>query len=593
MSICVVDPVLRIVSCNKNFSAVFGDPSGKTCHQAYKNQDTPCESCAVQKTFRDGVSRISEETGVDCIGKRADYVVHHSPIGDASGRVRFIVNMSYDITDRKVFLTQYNVVFDRVPCSLSVINRDLRILRANEQARARFGDAVGARCFQAYKRREAPCQECPARRTFADGRVHTSQEVRMTADGVCTYHLTSTAPIAEDRRGVSQIVEMSLDVTQVHELSEELERQRATRHDITESSLDALVAVDAQGVVTIYNAAAESLFGLAREEVVQRQVAERLLPRAFLRAIRAGERSVLLKDAHVVTKTGEVVPVRLSGTVLRSGGQVVGGAAFLQDLREIQELERHTLRNERMATVGQTVTQLAHSIKNILTGIQGGIYDIKKGCLRKDTQRRDEGLETLDRNFHRIDCMVRDLLRLSKDHKLDIEPCDANEVACEVYKLFRPLAERRGITLSFEPCAATPVAHVDPEAVHTCLSNLVSNALEACLNRGNACCQVRISVQSSGDTVAYAVQDTGCGMDDETKAKLFHTIFTTKGSCGTGLGLMMTKKIVEDHGGQVLVSARAGEGSRFTVVLPLGSLHSASGDGEQDAAASVAKEAKT
>ena len=570
MSICVIDPQLRITSWNKNFFAVFGDPTNKTCHQAYKNQDDLCQTCAALKTFRDGVSRISEESGVDCIGKRADYVVHHSPIYDEQGRIAFVVNMSYDTTDRNSFISQYNLIFDRAPCSLSVLSRDLRILRANEQVRSRFGEAVGARCFRAYKQQDAPCGQCPARRTFADGQVHTSREVRMSPGGVCSYHLTSTAPLSEDRHGVSQVVEMSLDVTEVHELSEELERQRAIRHDITESSLDALVAVDASEVVTIYNAAAEALFGVPRAQVIHKRAAERLLPKAFLQSIRRGEHSLLLRETQIVTASGQPVPVRLSGTVLRMGEQVVGGAAFLQDLREIKELERQNLRNERMATVGHTVTQLAHSIKNILTGLQGGIYDIKKGCTIPDDERRDDGLETLERNFTRIHSMVRDFLRLSKDHELFLESCDANEVACEVHRLFRPLGNKYGLDLVFEPCSSSPTVELDPEAMHTCLSNLVSNAVEACLNEGASRCKVRIAVRVTDEKLSYVVQDTGCGMDEQTRAKIFHNIFTTKGSGGTGLGLMMTKKIVEDHGGRVLVASQQGRGSTFTVELPLG-----------------------
>jgi len=571
MSICVIDSGFGIATFNKNFFAVFGDPVGKTCHEVYKKRADPCEGCTLQKTFRDGVSRISEESGLDCIGKRADYMVHHSPVYDGAGHVAFVVNMSYDITDQKSFLSQYNLLFDRAPCSLSVINRDLRIVRTNEHVRARFGDAVGGRCFQVYKQQEAPCDECPARSTFADGRIHSSREVRTSPNGSYSYHVMSTAPLAVDRHGVSQVVEMSLDVTEVHELSEELERQRAIRHDITESSLDALVAVDSEDVVTIYNAAAEELFGLPRSEVVNCAVAERLLPGAFLQAIRRGESSLLLPETRIAIADGTIVPVRLSGTVLRSGGEVVGGAAFLQDLRQIKDLERQNLRNERMAAVGHTVTQLAHSIKNILTGLQGGIYDIKKGCEQSDDERRDEGLDTLDRNFARIHGMVRDFLRLSKDHELNIQPCDANEIAAEVHRLFRPLADKYGLTLTLEASPAGPVVHVDPEAIHTCLSNLVSNAVEACLQQsGEESCPITISVDDGKDRLCFVVEDGGCGMDDETQAKLFHEIFTTKGRSGTGLGLMMTKKIAEDHRGRIRVDSAPQRGSKFTVELPKG-----------------------
>ncbi len=568
MSICVIEPSLRISAYNTNFFAVFGDPEGKPCHVAYKKKATVCETCSLQKTFRDGVSRISEEWGEDCIGNRADYMVHHSPVYDDSGRIAFVVNMSYDITDRKSFQTQYNLLFDRVPCTLSVINRDLRIVRANEQGRLMFGQAVGSHCYRAYKHNDGPCRECPAQQTFGDGKVHSSREGRLTSRGEHTYHIVSTAPLATDRQGVSHVVEMSLDVTEVHELSAELEQQRAIRHDITESSLDALVAVDERDVVTIYNAAAESLFGYARSAVVQQPVAGKLLPEAFREAIRSGQRSLLLPETRVVTSIGEEIPVRLSGTVLRSADRVVGGAAFLQDLRAIKELQRNTLRNERMAAVGLTVTQLAHGIKNILTGLQGGIYDIKKGSRGGDVARREEGLETLDRNFARIHSMVRDFLRLSKDHELQIEPNDPNQVVREVHELFRPWAEKCGIELVLELGAVDRAVCFDREAVHTCLANLVSNAMEACGQLDGDPCRVRISTATRDDTLQFQVEDTGCGMDKETQEKLFHNIFTTKGASGTGLGLMITKKIVEDHGGKLRVVSRKGGGSVFTMELP-------------------------
>lgn len=568
MSICVIDKGLRVAACNKNFSAIFGDPAGKTCYQAYKNAPTACDACAAHRTFRDGVSRISETHGVDCLGQRADYVVHHSPIVDDRGQIAFVVNMSYDITERKSVQSQYNFLFDRVPCSLSVIRRDYRIIRANEHARARFGEVVGTRCYQTFKKREAACDRCPAQKTFADGRIHTSQEVRWGAEGVCSHYFVSTAPMGEDGQGVSHVMEMSLDITQIHELSEELERQHRMRHEITESSLDALVAVDTDGQVTLFNAAAESLFGKKRQDVLYRKIGHELLPLQFFEQIRDGVSSVLLRDTHVDGPRGEKIPVRLSATVLRQGQKVVGGAAFLQDLRERKELERQMLRNERMAAIGHTMTQLAHSIKNILTGIQGGIYDVKKGCERDDGPRRDEGLATLERNFARIHSMVRDFLRLSKDHELELAECDANQIAKDVVELFRPQAQRLGITLLFEPWPSSLAVMMDADAIHTCLSNLLSNALEACLNIPGAC-QVGISVGWSESTLRYEVWDSGCGMSHDVMEKLFHPFFTTKGQAGTGLGLMMSKKIIEDHGGNVKVISQVGKGARFTVLLPM------------------------
>lgn len=449
ISISVLDRELQVVFSNNNFIAVFGDPAGRSCYEVYKKRDRPCEDCVALKTFRDGVSRIGEEEGLDCIGNQASYVVHHSPITDNRGAIAYVVNMSYDVTDRRSFQEQYNLLFEHVPCSLSVINRDLRITRANAHARERFGDAVGSHCFEAYKRRAAPCSECPARDSFVDGAPHTSRQVRMASDGTYTYHVVSCAPLPSERNGASHVVEMALDVTDVHVLSKEL----AAR--------------------------------------------------------------------------------------------------------------------ERMATVGQTVTQLAHSIKNILTGLQGGIYDIKVGVDRDLGDRTREGLQTLERSFGRINGLVREFLRFSKEHRPELEPCDVNALAREVFALFRKVAERNSISLELSLLDEPPAIELDPDAIHTALANLMSNAMDACIAAERPDTSIRMLVEQDRSWLLLRVSDTGCGMDRATQDRLFGGIFTTKGAWGSGLGLMMTKKIVEDHGGRVLVESTPGRGSTFTLRLPL------------------------
>ena len=102
-----------------------------------------------------------------------------------------------------------------------------------------------------------------------------------------------------------------------------------------------------------------------------------------------------------------MLPVRISGTVLKEGTEVIGTAAFLQDLREYKQLEKEKLDNERLAAVGSTVAQLAHGIKNILTGLQGGMYVIKSGIKKGSTERTNKGWEMLERNVERITVLVK------------------------------------------------------------------------------------------------------------------------------------------------------------------------------------------
>ena len=568
VSIAVIDEDLRIVLANQNFAAVFGDPHDKTCHQAYKNQDEPCSHCALSKTLRDGVARISEEQGVDCIGKHADYVAHHAAIGMGERGASYVVNMSYDVTDRKSFQKQYDLIFQHVPCSLTVIDRDFRIVRANEHAGACYGHAVGSRCYELYKQLHKRCSDCPAQATFADGCTHTSEQIRRTSSGAFTYHMVSTAPLPDGVGQVGNVVEMSVDVTEMHNLSEKLLEESVFRENITESAFDALVATDESGTVTLYNRAAEALFELSGAATIGKERAERFFPEEFRRCISERGDGLELAETTVVNARGEEIPVRFAGAVLRHRGEVIGGAAYFQDIRPVKELERAKLESDRLATVGQTVTQLAHSIKNILTGLQGGIYDINIGMSRELPERTEMGMKSLERNFDRITELVRRFLRFSKDHVTEICACDPNSIAEEIYELYRGTAERLGISLTLRTQPEMGEAELDPRGIHTCLANLVANSIEACEETGMADRAVVLTVSERDGAVVFEVRDTGCGMDDELCAQAFTNIFTTKGGRGTGLGLMMTRKIVEDHGGTIVVNCNSGEGTVMTIAIP-------------------------
>jgi signal transduction histidine kinase len=262
--------------------------------------------------------------------------------------------------------------------------------------------------------------------------------------------------------------------------------------------------------------------------------------------------------------------VRFSGTVLESGTEIIGGAAFLQDLREIKKLEKERLANERLVVVGQTVAQLSHGMKNILTGVQAGLYGIKAGIKRNDVDRLNVGRERLERNVNRITDLVRGFLKYSKEHSPQIVPTNLNQIAEEVHLLYQDVATNRGIDLRIEKSPDVEPAQVDPKDMHTCLANLVSNAIDACTERGPDAedSEVIIRVSETPESHVLKVIDNGCGMDEQTKNKVFTTFFTTKGLEGTGLGLLVTRKLARANGGDVRVNSEPGRGSEFLLEFP-------------------------
>ncbi|MFC1558645.1 PAS domain-containing protein, partial [candidate division KSB1 bacterium] len=199
MNIAVIDKKYNIVTANRNFRSKFGDWMEKKCYAVYKNQDKPCEKCMAALTFKDGQSHVDDELGEDRNGKPARYVIHTAPIKNDDGTIPYVIEMSTDVTEIKHLQQNYHVLFERVPCYIAVINRDFRIIRANEKFRETFGEAIGKKCYRVYKKRNKKCRNCTAEKTFKDGSEHQSEQVGITKDGKQNYYVVNTAPLA--RRG--------------------------------------------------------------------------------------------------------------------------------------------------------------------------------------------------------------------------------------------------------------------------------------------------------------------------------------------------------------------------------------------------------
>ncbi len=239
------------------------------------------------------------------------------------------------------------------------------------------------------------------------------------------------------------------------------------------------------------------------------------------------------------------------------------------DITQVKQLEREKREAERLAAVGETVAGIAHGVKNVLMGLEGGMYAVNTGIEKGDDERIAMGWVALEENVKRISEFVKEFLDFAKGRETTVHMIDPGEPAREVVELFRDMAEQVGVRLELDLGVLHP-APLDEEGIHTCLTNLVSNAIDACRvaekqDRGFV---VTLSAHEEDGALVYEVADNGRGMDYEISRKVFSKFFTTKGSDkGTGLGLLTTKRIVHQHGGEINFTTREGQGSVFRIVL--------------------------
>jgi len=227
--VTVQDRSFRIVEANRRFRQHFGDFEGRYCYQVYKRRSERCEVCPVARTFRDGESHESEEGVRTLTGEELAVLVSTMPVRNRTDEIVAVIEMSTDVTHIKRLHAllgrsqrRYQALFDQVPCYISTQDLDLNIIEANRAFQDDFGSVLGRKCYEAYKHRTSPCEPCPVRQTFDDGRSHTREEVVTSLDGRRRHVLVTAAPIRDGGGQVTRVMEMSADITEVRELEDRL-----------------------------------------------------------------------------------------------------------------------------------------------------------------------------------------------------------------------------------------------------------------------------------------------------------------------------------------------------------------------------------
>lgn len=229
-------------------------------------------------------------------------------------------------------------------------------------------------------------------------------------------------------------------------------------------------------------------------------------------------------------------------------------------------LYREKLCYERHIAMGKATAGLAHCTRNILGTMEGSIGMIEKGLDDGDLNMARRILKLLGQSRQRLNDLVMDMLVYSKERKAEIQSCQINEICEEVAELCRDKIQKKKADLRLVLDPRLTHIQADPVGIHRCLLNLLNNAIDALAPEEG---EVTISTRLQQDgSMLLKVQDNGVGIPEQLLQKIFGPYFSTKGNQGIGLGLAVTKQIIEDHGGRIELHSSLGQGSKFTIRLP-------------------------
>ena len=226
------------------------------------------------------------------------------------------------------------------------------------------------------------------------------------------------------------------------------------------------------------------------------------------------------------------------------------------------------LQNERLMAVGQTVASLSHSIKNILQGMRGGADVVEIGLRKSDLKLVKSGWDIVGRNLNRINELTMNMLQYSKQRKPELEMTNLEAFLEELIALVQPLFDAKQVALLLDVDENAPPVPIDPGGLHQALLNLLNNSLDA-VEPESGVVSLACRFDAEDEQVQLSVTDNGEGMSRDMQRRLFQPFQSTKGYGGTGLGLVVTKKIVDEHGGQIRVESTPGKGTTFTLNLPV------------------------
>jgi len=232
------------------------------------------------------------------------------------------------------------------------------------------------------------------------------------------------------------------------------------------------------------------------------------------------------------------------------------------------QLYQEAIKAERLAATGQTVAALSHYIKNILQGLQGGGDTVELGMRGENIKTIETGWKIVNRNLNKIQNLMLNMLAFSKEREPRLEPIQVNVIVEDVLDLTRKQADDRGVMLIADPAVDMPAIPADPDGIHQVILNIMNNAIEA-VPANTGVITIRTGFDESAQEAVITVGDNGSGIDEAELAKIFEVFHSTKGHGGTGLGLAVAKKIVDEHNGRLEVRSHSGEGTVFTIRVPV------------------------
>ncbi|MBU1042106.1 MAG: response regulator [Proteobacteria bacterium] len=456
-------------------------------------------------------------------------------------------------------------IFNGLPCLVSVQDGYQRIVSVNQLYRDRLGDRLGLPGYDIYAGDAGSEAGSPVGHTLSTGLGQKSRETIIGADGSRSAVMVHTAPVRGVDGEIDLVLELAVDAGEVQRLQDELRATRQRYQQLFDEAPCFISVLDRHLRIQATNRRFKAEFGDSTGGLCYEAACGTGRP-CFgcptLKTLEDGqshqtELTVRGKDGQPVQVVVWTAPIR------NEAGEIEAVMEMATDITELSRMQDH------LASLGMLIASLSHGIKGLLTALDGGVYKVNAGFRANDQKMVQAGWGKVTELIGRIKGMVLDILFYAKKRELQLREIQAAELASQVAETVAPKAEQMGVSFISEIDPNLGCFAVDNVVLSAAMVNMLENAVDACLeDRTKENHEVIFRARPDANGVFFEIEDNGIGMQPDTLSRLFSVFFSTKGSRGTGLGLFIAKKAVDQHGGRIGAVSEPGQGSTFRIWIP-------------------------
>lgn len=491
--------------------------------------------------------------------------------------VKALLRMSAAETDLLKANRQWLNTFNAINDCIFIQDKEGRITNCNRATLdfldQTFSQIKGASCRGLFQCEESPGFECPlSLMSKSSSRAKTEKLIKGR------WFICTIDPILDQNKKFIGSIHIMEDITGRKQIEEKLRASEIRYAKIINQSVDAIISADSEMNITIWNPAAEKIFGFRAEEMLGRSLLK-IVPKRFHEAkkkgfgvfAKTGQGQVIGKTLELwgLRKDGQEIQIELSVSSREENGVFVP-TGIVRDITDRKKAEQEI--QKAMTMKEEFTSMVSHELRTPLTAIKEGISLVLEEIVGAINPQQKTLLGTANKSVDRLARLINDVLDLQKLAgglmTFYIKENSLNEIIMEIYESMLPVASEKGLELRLQLDEGLPPIKFDKDKIIQVIINLVNNALKF-TEKGN----IIITTRQQDNQALVTVSDTGLGIKKDDLPKLFLSFQQVGGeksrkAGGTGLGLAICKKIVTQHGGSIWVESKVGQGSVFYFTLP-------------------------